>query len=73
MVHYQNKEEKLQNRFIRYAKIDTQSDASSLTCPSTLKQKNLAHVLVAELLEMGIEDAHCDEPFDRRNRPSALH
>ncbi len=61
MVPYQNKEEKLQNRFISYAKIDTQSDASSLTCPSTLKQKNLAHVLVAELLEMGIEDAHCDE------------
>lgn len=61
MVPYQNNEEKLQNRFIRYVKIDTQSDAASLTCPSTLKQKNLAAILVAELLELGINDAHCDE------------
>ena len=60
MLHYQNKEQGLQNRFISYAKIDTQSDASSLTCPSTQKQKNLAHVLVQGLIEMGIEDAHCD-------------
>ncbi len=61
MLSYQNKEQNLQNRFISYAKIDTQSDASSLTCPSTLKQKNLAKVLAQELIEMGIKDAHCDE------------
>ena len=48
-------------RFIKYAKIDTQSDSSSPTCPSTEKQKDLAKVLVAELLEMGIVDAHMDE------------
>lgn len=61
MLHYQNKEQLLQKRFINYAKIDTQSDPSSLTHPSTLKQKNLAKILVAELVEMGILDAHCDE------------
>ncbi|MBL0329889.1 MAG: peptidase T [Bacteroidetes bacterium] len=48
-------------RFIKYAKIDTQSDPSSRTCPSTPKQKDLGNVLVQELLEMGIKDAHMDE------------
>lgn len=48
-------------RFIRYAKIDTQSDPTSPTCPSTEKQKDLAKVLVAELIEMGIADAHMDD------------
>ena len=48
-------------RFIKYAKIDTQSDPTSPTCPSTEKQKDLGKVLVAELLEMGISDAHMDE------------
>ncbi|CAN5500600.1 peptidase T [soil metagenome] len=48
-------------RFLKYIKIDTQSDPSSPTCPSTAKQKDLAKVLVAELLEMGITDAHMDE------------
>lgn len=48
-------------RFIRYAKIDTQSDPASPTCPSTEKQKDLGRVLVEELLAMGISDAHLDE------------
>lgn len=48
-------------RFIKYAKIDTQSDPTSLTCPSTEKQKNLARVLVEELIQMGVEDAEMDE------------
>jgi tripeptide aminopeptidase len=48
-------------RFIRYAKIDTQSDASSPTCPSTEKQKDLLRLLVKELREMGIKDAEMDE------------
>lgn len=48
-------------RFIRYAKIDTQSDASSPTCPSTMKQKDLGNLLVKELLAMGITDAEIDE------------
>jgi len=48
-------------RFLKYVKIDTQSDPSSPTCPSTMKQKDLGKILVAELLEMGITDAHMDE------------
>lgn len=61
MVTYSNKAQKLQERFVKYVKIDTQSDASSPTCPSTLKQKDLGKVLVAELLEIGLTDAHMDE------------
>lgn len=48
-------------RFIRYAKIDTQSDPNSPTCPSTMKQKNLGKLLVEELHAMGISDAELDE------------
>ncbi len=48
-------------RFLRYVKIDTQSDPESPSCPSTEKQKNLGKVLVEELLAMGIADAHLDE------------
>ena len=47
-------------RFLRYVKIDTQSDPESTTFPSTEKQKNLGKILVEELLEMGISDAHLD-------------
>ena len=49
------------DRFLRYVKIDTQSDPESATCPSTMKQKDLGKVLVEELLAMGISDAHMDE------------
>ncbi len=48
-------------RFLRYVQIDTQSDPMSKTFPSTEKQKDLGRVLVEELLEMGIADAHLDE------------
>ncbi len=48
-------------RFLRYVRIDTQSDAASPTIPSTEKQKNLGKLLVEELLEMGVADAHLDE------------
>ena len=48
-------------RFMRYAKIDTQSDPNSLTFPSSGNQKKLSALLVAELLEIGIKDAHLDE------------
>src|ERR1043165_1575578 len=47
-------------RFLRYVKIDTQSDPNSPTCPSTEKQKDLGRLLVQELLEMGVKDAHMD-------------
>ncbi len=48
-------------RFLRYVKIDTQSDPNSPTCPSTMKQKDLGKILVQELLDIGISDAHMDE------------
>ncbi len=49
------------SRFLKYVRIDTQSDPYSTTCPSTEKQKDLGRLLVQELLEMGIADAHLDE------------
>lgn len=49
------------DRFLKYVRIDTQSDPYSNTCPSTEKQKDLGRLLVQELLEMGIADAHLDE------------
>ena len=48
-------------RFLNYVKTDTQSDPESPTCPSTEKQKDLGRLLVKELLEMGVSDAHMDE------------
>jgi tripeptide aminopeptidase len=48
-------------RFLRYVVIDTQSDPSSPTCPSTAKQKDLGRVLARELHAMGLKDAHIDE------------
>lgn len=42
-------------RFLRYVKIDTQSDPDSETFPSTEKQKNLLRLLLEELQDMGVE------------------
>lgn len=50
----------VQNRFLKYVTIDTQSDAASKTTPSTGKQKDLGRILVNELLEIGLKDAHLD-------------
>lgn len=61
MSNYQNFNKSLEQRFIKYAKIDTQSDPASPTCPSTLKQKNLGQELVKELLEIGVSDAEMDD------------
>jgi tripeptide aminopeptidase len=51
----------VKDRFLRYVTIDTQSDPNSDTYPSTEKQKNLGRLLVAELHEIGITDAHLDK------------
>ncbi len=48
-------------RFMRYVRIDTQSDPRSNSHPSTEKQKDLSRLLSAELKEMGIADAEMDE------------
>ena len=47
-------------RFLRYVRIDTQSDPESPTTPSTEKQKDLGRVLAQELRDLGITDAHLD-------------
>ena len=49
------------DRFMRYVKIDTQSDPNSNAHPSTEKQKDLSKLLQQELLQMGISDASVDE------------
>jgi len=46
---------------LRYVVIDTQSDPTSPTCPSTIKQKDLGDLLAGELQAMGLSDAHLDE------------
>lgn len=48
-------------RFMRYVQVDTQSDPTSPSQPSTEKQKDLSRILVKELLEIGIKDAELDE------------
>jgi tripeptide aminopeptidase len=48
-------------RFLKYVQIDTQSDPYSDIQPSTAKQMDLSKLLVEELFEMGILDAHLDE------------
>jgi len=53
--------EPLLDRFIRYARIDTQSSDTSTTYPSTEKQKDLLRVLVDDLKAAGLEDAAMDE------------
>ena len=53
--------ESLLDRFIRYAKIDTQSSETSTTYPSTEKQKDLLRVLVDDLKAAGLADAAMDE------------
>jgi len=49
------------DRFISYVTIDTESDASSNTTPSTEKQWDLAHKLVEELKQIGLEEVTIDE------------
>lgn len=48
-------------RLTRYAKIDTQSNESSETCPSTQGQWTLAHMLVDELKAIGMSEVTVDE------------
>ena len=49
------------DRFIEYVKIDTQSDDTTGKTPSTDKQKVLGVLLVKQLVELGLSDAHMDE------------
>jgi len=51
---------RLVERFLRYVKIDTQSDHTTGMHPSTEKQKDLSRVLLAEMKALGLE-AHLDD------------
>ncbi|HEY0981549.1 peptidase T [Schlesneria sp. T3-172] len=51
----------LLNRFLRYVQIDTQSDETSSSYPSTAKQLNLSKLLADECRKMGLADVTCDE------------
>lgn len=48
-------------RFISYAQMDTQSNEDNETCPSTPGQMVLAHKLVEELKEIGMDEVQVDE------------
>lgn len=48
-------------RMLNYVKVWTTSDSSSETVPSTSRQFDLAKLLVEEMKELGIEDAHVDD------------
>lgn len=51
----------VEERFLRYVQIDTQSDPAATRFPSTEKQKDLSKVLVEELKAIGVVDAEMDE------------
>ena len=48
-------EDNIAKRFMRYVQVDTQSDPTSDTSPSTAKQKDLSALLCKELIALGIE------------------
>jgi tripeptide aminopeptidase len=53
--------QKIIDRFVKYVKIDTQSDENNPAFPSTEKQWDLAKLLVEELNEIGMQDVTLDE------------
>jgi tripeptide aminopeptidase len=48
-------------RFLTYVKIDTQSSDQSDSFPSTLKQLDLARVLVRELQDLGLKEVELNQ------------
>lgn len=48
-------------RFLRYIKIDTQSDESSSNYPSSEKQRVLGNLLIEELKTLGLKDVTVDK------------
>ncbi|MFV2072883.1 MAG: peptidase T [Thermoanaerobaculales bacterium] len=51
----------LMDRFLRYVKVDTRSDESSESSPTTEKQKDLSRILLDELGALGCDDAEMNE------------
>lgn len=53
--------DELIRRFVTYAKVNSQSDEESQTCPSTEGQRTLGRMLVDELKEIGMGEVTMDE------------
>ncbi len=53
--------ESAMDRFLRYVKIDTQSQEDQTTTPSTRKQLNLANLLAKELTSLGAQNVRVSE------------
>src|SRR5215213_9270202 len=53
--------ESAMDRFLRYVKIDTQSQEDQTTTPSTRKQLNLANLLAKELTGLGAQNVRVSE------------
>lgn len=53
--------ESVMDRFLRYVKIDTQSQEDQTTVPSTRKQLNLANLLAKELTALGAQNVRVSE------------
>ena len=51
----------VKERFLRYVQVETTSDESNPSCPSSEGQWTLARMLVDELQAMGVQDARVDE------------
>ena len=51
----------MRERFLRYVQINTRSDESSTSCPSTPGQLTLLRTLMTELNELGLTDVSMDE------------
>jgi len=52
---------KITERFFKYIKIDTKSDESRLTCPSTESQMGFAKLMVEELKAIGMDRVSLDD------------
>lgn len=51
----------VEERFLKYVQVDTQSDPTATHFPTTEKQKDLSKILVDELKAIGIADAEMDQ------------
>jgi len=61
-------------RFLRYIKINTQSNPSTSICPSTQGQLTLARILFGELIELGLEEVVLDKNgYVRATLPSNIN
>jgi len=52
--------DRLLDRFIKYVKVDTAADPSSFRYPSSAGQLELGKIVLDEMIEMGVTDAHQD-------------